>query len=47
MTAPVAMSGTRMQFVMPNKYTALDQLPVPNNPAVHLKYVPAALWGML
>lgn len=40
MTAPVQMSGHKMQFVMPAKYINLDQLPVPTNPAVHLKYVP-------
>lgn len=37
MTAPVVMSGAAMQFVMPAKYTSLEQLPVPNNPAVKLK----------
>lgn len=37
MTAPVVMSGSKMQFVMPAKYTALQQLPVPTNPAVSVK----------
>lgn len=43
MTAPVAQSGSKMQFVMPAKYTALEQLPVPTNAAVTLKYVMSTL----
>lgn len=43
MTAPVAVSGSKMQFVMPAKYTALEQLPVPTNPAITLRRVMSTL----
>ncbi len=47
MTAPVVMSGAAMQFVMPAKYTSMEQLPTPTNPAVRLKCVVCVLssWG--
>ncbi|MEO5534852.1 MAG: heme-binding protein [Pseudolysinimonas sp.] len=48
MTAPVvqqtsdSMDGYRVAFVLPADVT-LDQAPVPTNPAVHIREIPAAL----
>ena len=50
MTAPVGMQRSagqwRVHFVMPGKYT-LDTLPVPNNPAVKLREIPATHYAVL
>lgn len=50
MTAPVSMERSagqwRVHFVMPSKYT-LDTLPVPNNPAVKLREIPATHYAVL
>jgi len=42
MTAPV-ITGTgksTMSFVLPEKYTDLSQIPIPNNPNIKIKSVP-------
>ncbi|MEW5298231.1 MAG: hypothetical protein WDW36_001376 [Sanguina aurantia] len=49
MTVPVVMQREgggackerKMSFILPAKYTSLDQLPTPKNPDVHFKVVPA------
>jgi hypothetical protein len=50
MTAPVSMQQSgeqwRVHFVMPSQYT-LDSLPVPNNPAVTLREVPAGNYAVI
>lgn len=50
MTAPVGMAQSgeqwRVHFVMPSSYT-IDTLPTPNNPAVHLREVPASNYAVL
>jgi hypothetical protein len=50
MTSPVvtsAESGTvKMAFILPSKYTSLDQLPTPNNPRVKLTEVPGATYAV-
>jgi len=50
MTAPVSMEKSagqwRVHFVMPREYT-LDTLPIPNNPAVKLREIPATNYAVL
>jgi hypothetical protein len=50
MTAPVAMERSgenwRVHFVMPSEYQ-LETLPVPNNPAVRLREVPATNYAVI
>ncbi|MEW5309133.1 MAG: hypothetical protein WDW38_001042 [Sanguina aurantia] len=49
MTVPVVMQREgegackerKMSFILPSKYTGLDQLPTPKNPDVHFKVVPS------
>lgn len=47
MTAPVVQSGNKMQFVMPDKYKNIADLPEPTDPRVSLKEVPAKCVGVL
>lgn len=52
MTAPViteqsTSGGVQMAFILPSKYTSLQQLPVPNDPKVQLIEVPATTFAAI
>lgn len=47
MTAPVVMDGSgaskRMMFMLPQEYDAMDKVPKPTNPNVHIAQVPSEI----